>query len=80
MVSDAEEVLPIDSEISFSLSDLFPAKCSFPDFDLKTLLETSPCGKSVLQYYSANNGLDSKRKNRLTDIIIRHLFTFIVNK
>lgn len=68
--------------LSFSLLDLFPkqTRSSFNDFDLKTLLETSPGGKSVLLYYATYNGLDTKRKNRLTDIIIRHLFTHIVNK
>ncbi|KAL4710274.1 hypothetical protein ACJJTC_003554 [Scirpophaga incertulas] len=73
-----------NSNITISLSDLFPdatsLQPSFPDFDLRTLLETSPCGKSILNFYISHGKLDSKRKNRLTDIIIRHLFTYIINK
>ncbi|KAL4705891.1 hypothetical protein ACJJTC_017473 [Scirpophaga incertulas] len=66
-------------DLDISLSDILIAP-QFQNFDLKTLLETSPCGKSILQFYNTNGCLDTKRRNRLTDIIIRHLFTFIVNK
>ncbi|CAH1106691.1 unnamed protein product [Psylliodes chrysocephalus] len=40
-----------------------------PEFDLKTLLETSPLGNSILNYYLANGALDQKRRRRLVDII-----------
>ncbi|CAH0562948.1 unnamed protein product [Brassicogethes aeneus] len=46
----------------------------FPDFDLKTLLQTSPLGK----FYETNNSLDNLRRGRLVDIIIKHLFNYIV--
>lgn len=50
------------------------------DFDLKTLLLTSPLGKSVLNYYSTYGKLDSTRRNRLTDVIARHMYTHAVNQ
>ncbi|KAJ8728950.1 hypothetical protein PYW07_006646 [Mythimna separata] len=77
---DVEDEIICKGDLSINLSELFPLLPQFQDFDLKTLLETSPCGKSILQFYNTNGCLDTKRRNRLTDIIIRHLFTFIVNK
>lgn len=49
-----------------------------PDFDLRTLMQTSPLGNSVLNYYKANNTLDDTRRNRLVDIIVKHIFNYIV--
>ncbi|CAG9763626.1 unnamed protein product [Ceutorhynchus assimilis] len=49
---------------------------SLPEFDLKTLLQTSPLGNSVLQFYNANGSLDQKRRNRLVDIMIKHIFNY----
>ncbi|CAG9763967.1 unnamed protein product [Ceutorhynchus assimilis] len=53
---------------------------SLPEFDLKTLLQTSPLGNSVLQFYNANGSLDQKRRNRLVDIMIKHIFNHIVKQ
>ncbi|KAK4875225.1 hypothetical protein RN001_011647 [Aquatica leii] len=53
---------------------------SFPNFDLATLLSTSPFGLSVLNFYKENNNLDHTRRNRLTDIIIKHIFNYIVKQ
>lgn len=55
-------------------------KPRYEDFDLKTLLLTSPLGKSILNYYKVNNKLDNTRRNRLVSIIIKHLYTHIVKK
>ncbi|XP_030763798.1 uncharacterized protein LOC115888271 [Sitophilus oryzae] len=53
-------------------------KPRFEDFDLKTLLLTSPLGKSILNYYKINNKLDNIRRNRLVSIIVKHLYNHIV--
>lgn len=55
-------------------------KQKFEDFDLKTLLQTSPLGKGILQFYNTYNKLDNTRRNRLVSIIIKHLYTYIVKK
>lgn len=52
----------------------------FPNFDLATLLSTSPLGNSVLNFYKENGMLDYTRRNRLTSIIIQHIFNYIVKK
>ncbi|CAH0553157.1 unnamed protein product [Brassicogethes aeneus] len=50
----------------------------FPDFDLNTLLQTTVLGNSVLKYYSTYKTLDQTHRNRLVDIIVKHIFNFIV--
>lgn len=50
----------------------------FPEFDLKTLLATSPSGIAVLHFYKENSALDEKNRNRLVDVVIRHIFDFII--
>lgn len=52
----------------------------FPDFDLKTLLSTSAKGLAVLNYYQENKRLDETARNRLVEIIINHLFTYIIKQ
>lgn len=49
----------------------------FPEFDLKILLATTPSGIAVLNFYKENNKLDEKNRNRLVDVIIRHIFDYI---
>lgn len=51
---------------------------SFPNFDLETLLQTSPLGLAVLNYYKTYSTLDEKNRNRLVDIIIKHVFQYII--
>ncbi|KAK9680854.1 hypothetical protein QE152_g38780 [Popillia japonica] len=48
-------------------------------FDLETLLNTTPLGNSVLNYYKTNGILDNTRRNRLVDTISKHIFTYIIN-
>lgn len=72
--NDSLELLNID------VNDLLFTNKSFPDLDLKTLLQTSPMGKSVLNLYEAHKMLDNTKRTRLVDIIIKHLYTYITNK
>lgn len=53
---------------------------SMPDFDLRTLLSTSAKGLSVLNYYQTNKTLTETHRNRLVDLIITHLFTYIIKQ
>ncbi|KAK5648037.1 hypothetical protein RI129_002929 [Pyrocoelia pectoralis] len=66
------------SVMDIDISDLFTEIRSFPDFDLDTLLQTSPMGNSILKYYQTEKVLDNKRRNRLVDIIMKHLYTYII--
>lgn len=52
----------------------------FPEFDLRTLLTTSPSGSSILKYYETNKQLTARHRNTLTDIICRRIFTRVVNQ
>ncbi|CAG9855336.1 unnamed protein product [Phyllotreta striolata] len=51
----------------------------FVDFDLKTILLTTPMGNSILKFYEVNNMLDNTRRGRLVDIIVKHLYKHIIN-
>lgn len=52
---------------------------TFPQFDLETLLQTSPGGNSILKFYETYSCLDNSKRSQLTDIIIKHIYTYIVN-
>uniref|UniRef100_A0A1Y1LUZ3 SAM domain-containing protein n=1 Tax=Photinus pyralis TaxID=7054 RepID=A0A1Y1LUZ3_PHOPY len=52
-------------------------KIQLPEFDLKTLLCTSVFGSEILEYYNKNKFLDMKRRNKLTEIIIKHVFDYV---
>ncbi|XP_026326281.1 uncharacterized protein LOC113234979 isoform X2 [Hyposmocoma kahamanoa] len=52
---------------------------TFPHFDLETLLHTSAGGNSILKYYETYGFLNNTKRNQLTDIIIKHIYTYIVN-
>lgn len=60
--------------------EMLSCRPQFPDFDLSTLLSTSPIGNSILAYYAANKTLTSKHRNTLTDIITRRIFTRLVKQ
>lgn len=62
------------------LLDFIGVKPKFPDFDLQTLLTTSPSGNNIITYYETHNQLTDKHRNTLTDIICRRIFTRLVNK
>lgn len=72
VITDGDGVL-IDDLLGF-------LKPKFEEFDLKTLLVTSPHGKNIMSYYNKNNKLDNTRRNRLCSIIIKHLYNYIVKK
>lgn len=70
--------LESDLEDDFVLQ-MLTNRPAFPEFDLRTLLSTSPTGNSILAYYEAHNSLTSKHRNILTDILIRRIFTRLIN-
>lgn len=49
-----------------------------PEFDLKTLLETTPLGSTILTYYEKYQTFNSAKRSLLVDIIIKKVFNFIV--
>ena len=65
------------------VSDVIPSSSvsrkTFPHFDLETLLQTTAGGNSILQYYATYGFLSNSKRNQLTDIIIKHIYTYIVN-
>ncbi|CAH0562887.1 unnamed protein product [Brassicogethes aeneus] len=68
------------SVITLTDCDSFFESNTFVDFDLKTLLSTSPLGNSILKYYETNGQLDNTRRNRLVDIMIKHLYNHILRR
>lgn len=74
--ADAADLNTTDWNVD--MSEMF--KSQFNEFDLNTLLQTSPLGASILKYYEINGTLDNTRKNRLVDIIIKHLYTYIIKQ
>lgn len=53
---------------------------NFPEFELEELLIKSPEGNWVLNYYKKNRRLNNENQNRLTDVIIKHIYTYLLNK
>lgn len=47
-----------------------------PDFNLTDLLECAPMGKAIIFYYNDKNCLHDSFRNKLVDIIMRHLFSY----
>lgn len=69
-----------ESNVVLLPTSLFGQQDKLPEFDLFTLLTTSPYGKSILEYYDKIKRLDNTRRNRLTHIITKHIYNFIVKK
>ncbi|KAL4713320.1 hypothetical protein ACJJTC_015307 [Scirpophaga incertulas] len=59
-------------------TNVLVSRC-FPDFDLHTLLQTTVGGNSILKFYETKKILNNTKRNQLTDIIIKHVYTHIVN-
>lgn len=70
---------PVDY-VSFDLNELLQTPCSYPDFDLKSLLLHSPMGNAILKYYDKNSLLDDAHRKRMVEIIIRHLYQHIIQQ
>ncbi|CAH0559341.1 unnamed protein product [Brassicogethes aeneus] len=66
----------VNRQTSFVGLENFLKPIEFPDFDLKNLLEVTPLGNTILQYYKKNNLLDNSKKTLLVDIIMKRLFDF----
>ncbi|KAG5892754.1 hypothetical protein JTB14_027018 [Gonioctena quinquepunctata] len=73
-------LIPLENrEISFhSQEQLDSYKIVFPEFDLRTILLTSPLGNSISTFYDANKILDNTRRNIMVDIIMKHMFKYHV--
>lgn len=74
-----------DTEIESNLEEnmvleIIGCQPPFPDFDLKTLLSTSPSGNNIITYYEKHKQLTAKHRNTLTDIMCRRIFTRVVNQ
>lgn len=59
---------------------LMPNYEQFPDFNLESLLLTSPMGFTVKSYYNKYGVLDNTRRRRLVDIIVKHIYSYIIQK
>lgn len=64
---------------AIGLENIFK-KIQVPPFDLETLLTTSVFGQEILDFYRNKKSLTGKLRNRLTDIIIKHLFNYIAQQ
>ncbi|XP_071629473.1 uncharacterized protein [Temnothorax longispinosus] len=71
---DNENLILMDT-----INVLSNVECShFLNFDLKNLLISSPYGNSILKYYQKNNLLTFSLRAKLVNIIVRHLYTYII--
>lgn len=74
-------VIPLENlQSSFIGIENLVVKPILPEFDLQTLLSTSAKGLAVIQYYEENKKLNETARNRLVDIIVTHLFTYIIKQ
>lgn len=82
--ASTETVLTVEStnslEDELDISELFNIPNTFPDFEFNTLLQTTPMGNSILKYYATNECLDNAGRTRLVDIIVKHLYNYIIKK
>lgn len=78
---DTNIIIGLD-DISFSqlIPPVISENKSFLNFDLHTLLQTTPGGNSILKFYETNGILNANKRNQLTDIIIKHIYTHIINR
>ncbi|KAF5278704.1 hypothetical protein FQR65_LT15592 [Abscondita terminalis] len=76
LLNDPDSISNNDKEIAPIISDNSYLRPQLPEFDLNTLLQTSPLGKCVLNYYKANQSLDNSNRSRLVNIITKHLYTY----
>lgn len=67
-----------DGVISFDLNELLQGPPTYTEFDLKFLLQNSPLGQGILNYYEKHEILDDLHSKRLVEIIIRHLYHHIM--
>lgn len=51
-----------------------------PDFNLIEVLELAPMGKAIISFYNKKNCLNDCLRNKLVDIIMRHVFSFHCKK
>lgn len=52
----------------------------FPNFDLQTLLTISPYGDLILTYYKTHNILTDYLRNKLMDILVKHIYVYIMKQ
>lgn len=52
----------------------------FPNFDLQTLLTISPYGDLILNYYKSHSILTDYLRNKLMDIIVKHVYVYIMKQ
>lgn len=71
----------VESEVDDNtVLELIGCRPPFPEFDLKTLLSTSPLGNNILKYYETNKELTAKHRNTITEVVCRRIFTRVVNQ
>lgn len=63
-------------QISHNFNIRLPRQMDMPDFDLLEILEQAPMGKAIISYYNTNNCLNNYFRNKLVDIIMKHLFSY----
>lgn len=63
-------------QISCRSSEEFFKNIEMPDFNLTELLELAPMGKAIISFYNNKNCLNDCLRNKLVDIIMRHVFSF----
>jgi len=62
--------------MSCNSDEIFGQKTEMPDFSLTKLLELAPMEKVIISFYNVKNCLNDCLRNKLVDIIMRHVFPF----
>lgn len=73
--SDGTIIIAEDENRQICNSYTLSKEMNMPDFNLIELLEQVPMGKAIISYYNNKNCLNDCFRNKLVDIIMRHLFS-----
>lgn len=65
-----------NEQISYNSYNELLKETDMPDLNLTDLLECAPMGKAIISYYNDKNCLHDSFRNKLVDIIMRHLFSY----
>lgn len=75
-VTSCEDDIVAISEDKHMQAYSFDKDLDMPDFNLTELLEQAPMGRAIILYYNNKNSLNNTLRNKLVDIIMRHLFSY----
>ncbi|XP_031359189.1 uncharacterized protein LOC116182757 [Photinus pyralis] len=70
------EVIPVEDTDITTEGFQASTQSTLPEFDLKTLLDCTPLGSTIIAYYEKNQMLNNSKRSLLVDIICKKIFHF----